>query len=297
MTVQPAPGLSAEWLNAWLAAIGITVLVPDTRLRWTEEANPVAEIEVPGDVPLAARIVEELPSIEAIDQLAIAKRHPGASEEFARNVSLTAYKERAALARGQHDFSLGCSVTDLQATDVANLPHGPFDPPAPRGETLHDRLRKCAEHLAAADAEQLVEASLRGRGTRIKANGLGFDYRRFASGSHADAEKSVDPVVEVLAFSGLAFFPVRGDGRRERTAGWNPPWNERSAFAWPVWCPLLNRWGIDALLDQVHTAPPTLQRERASLRRLGVHGAFGTVAYKHTGQSDVTRAYASERLW
>ena len=30
-----APGLPADWLNGWLAAIGVTVLIPGARLRWT----------------------------------------------------------------------------------------------------------------------------------------------------------------------------------------------------------------------------------------------------------------------
>jgi len=46
-----APGLTADWLNAWLAAIGVTVLVPGIRLGWSADPLPVAHFDIPvGDV-------------------------------------------------------------------------------------------------------------------------------------------------------------------------------------------------------------------------------------------------------
>jgi len=38
-----APGLTADWLNAWLAAIGVTVLVPQARLSdpFPNSTNPL----------------------------------------------------------------------------------------------------------------------------------------------------------------------------------------------------------------------------------------------------------------
>ena len=42
MAEVKCPGLPAFWLNAWLAAVGATVLVPRIRLRWTGDRTPVA---------------------------------------------------------------------------------------------------------------------------------------------------------------------------------------------------------------------------------------------------------------
>jgi hypothetical protein len=59
-----------------------------------------------------------------------------------------------------------------------------------------------------------------------------------------------------------------------------------------VWSDALDAWGIDALLDCFHAE----MGADAPLRRWGVIGAFQTVPYKPRGSSDVTRAYASERV-
>ena len=294
MATQVASGLAASWLNAWLAAVGITVLLPDARLRWTDGAQPLAEFDLPRDASLVSLIATVLPDLETVDELLIVKRHGDAAEKFGRQVSLDSFRSRAELARRRHrDFSLSISVTDLEAAlDPSKLPHSDFDPPAPKGETLHDRLRRCVAYVVETDeSEARIAATLQGRGRRIKANGLGFDYRRLVSGSHAGTDTYVDPVVEILAFFGLALFPVRGDGTRARTLGWSKPFSQRHAFCWPIWHPFLDRWAIDALLDRCR------QHDNAGVRRLGAHGAFGTVAYKTCGQKDVTRAYASERLW
>ena len=81
-----------------------------------------------------------------------------------------------------------------------------------------------------------IRDSLTGRAGRVKDNGLGFDQTRL--GSQADETSIwIDPVVEVLAFFGLALLPVRGRGAdrqldrfadtRERQRGW-PAFVERT---------------------------------------------------------------------
>ncbi len=295
MAATLAPGLPANWINAWLAAIGITVIVPNSRLRWTNDPLPIAEIDIPNN-SAAAAIADALPTMDALAALAIARQHPDALEPFPRNVSLDAYRDRAHLVRTTHDFSLAATVTDLinDPKRLTDLSHSPFDPPAPKGLTLHDRILNCAKALHdRPTAEAAIAATLRGTPQRIKANGLGFDYRRIANGSHPDAEKYVDPVVELLAYYGLALFPIVGDGHVDRPRGWNDRPSHQHAFRWPTWTPWLDRWGIDALLDRAQlTNPPTRRR----LRLLGVTAVFASVSYAATGTSDATRAYASERI-
>jgi hypothetical protein len=293
----PAPGLTADWLNAWLAAVGVTVLVPEARLGWTDDVRPVAEFDLPGHGAAAEIIAAHLPTIDDIDHLAIARHAQNDVEELRRKVSLSAYRQRAALTRASNDFSLGVSITDLTPRlDEANLPHSPFDPPAPRGETLHSRLRKCVESLGDSFVA-CVDASLQGHARRVLANGLGFDFRRLASGSHADGNKYIDPVVEILAFYGLAFFPMRGGLDGEHARGWTQRASRRGAFQWPVWRMHLDRWAIDALLDRIPPIEASARQHTTTLKLLRVTAIFGSVPYQETGPMDATRAYASERVW
>lgn len=281
-----APGLTGEWLNGWLAALGITVLLDDARLCWTGDAAPHAVIE--HDAPeLAAHLAAALPAGVDLARRVIARAHPDTDQPFPRNVPLASYAQRAALARRRDDWTLSSSVTDLGGDDGKGLAaHGPFDPPAPRGETLHDRVLRCRDALGDGVAEW-VSDSLNGVGRRIKANGLGFDHRRLQASADAPAT-FVDPVVELLAFYGLAFFPVRGTGQRGVARGWTAGPLTRGAFTWPVWRPSLDRWAIDALLDILASTP-------VRARLLGVTEAYATVPYAPKATSDVTRAYASER--
>ena len=53
--------------------------------------------------------------------------------------------------------------------------------------------------------------SFAGRAVRVKDNGLGFDQTRLGSLAD-DTSIWIDPVVEELAFFGLAILPVRGKG-------------------------------------------------------------------------------------
>lgn len=278
-----APGLSGDWLNGWLAALGITVLVDGTRLRWSEDRVPVAILARPSEEDMAEAIAERLPSAARLGALAIARPFP-------RIVGRDGYRMAAEVARAAKDFSLGSSVTDLAAKkESGELAHSRFDVPAPRGQTLWDRLERCRQALAQwPSVPDAVRATLAGGGMRVDANGLGFDFKRIPSGDQPG--KYVDPVVECLAFFGLAFFPVRGDGRNEgRTRGWrlNPP-----SFSWPTWSAPLDRWAIDALVGLV------LRESVARWRGLGmgITEVFEAVRFQKTGDMDQTAGLASRRV-
>lgn len=279
-----SPGLRANWLNAWLAALGVTVLVDGARLRWTKDAVPIAVLEVTSAADVAVAVAEALPGLDQLRALAIARPHL----EMWR-VQRERYRTAAAVARSRRDFSLAVSLTDLAPPDDSGvLRHGLFDQGVPGGRTLWDRLRRCRETLdSAGRVEELVRRSLEGVGERFRIDGLGFDVTRIGAADFPD--KYVDPVIEYLAFWGLAFFPVRGDGRTLRPRGWqvNPP-----ILFWPAWEPPLDRWAIDALLG--------LTFREKEVRRwrdlgLGIHKVYESVRYQASGK-DVTAGFASRAV-
>jgi hypothetical protein len=308
-----ARGLPASWLNGWLAAVGAAVLVPDLRLAWTDDAVPLARFELDIGSDVAEAIAEALPTLEDLQRLAIARHRPDAPE-LPRTATLNAFRSRAELVQSgvvvAGDRSLEMSVTDLYDLRSEQVPHAPFDPPVPKGVTLYERVvacRKAVEGLG--HASEVVRASLLGRGRRVQNNGLGFDYRRSADSVHADSERHSDPVVETLAFFGLHLFPLRGNGRTKqqpRQRGFTDRASRRHAFRWPCWDEPLDVWAIDALLDRFHALGkrrPDNESEIhwdrqavATLRRLGVHGVYGSVYQQPRGQADSYRAFASERL-
>lgn len=281
--VTVAPGLPADWLNGWLAAVGVTVLLPDARLAWTGDPTPLARFEVPPGASLAQRIASALPSLRDLDALVIASS--------GRDVGMAAFRDLSQAARVRRDASLASSVTDLVQAEDGKAAHGRFDPPTPRGETLFTRLRKCRLALVEGITER-VEGTLEGRGSRIAANGLGFDYRRLRAAVHS-GDLHVDPLVECLCFAGLELFPVRGSGMASaQTRGWLRSGTRAERFVWPAWTPTLDRWGIDALLDATHSAPADGER----LGLLGVTAVFESASYQRRGSADVATGYASRRL-
>ena len=198
-----------------------------------------------------------------------------------------------------------CAACQLQhhcLPDVTSAPKkvttGTFDPPVPRGFTLHDRLVRVSE-LVEPSVERLVE-SLHGTAARVKNNGLGFDIKRLASQAD-DTDPWVDPVIEVLVFFGLALLPVRGIGTDKRTnkfarssarqRGWK---RDRAGtelrFHWPAWSPPLDSAAIDALLDIWSW------KDRRRWASVGVHGGWRTVRFQRRSSRDVTRGFGAERL-
>lgn len=275
-----APGLMADWLNAWLAAIGVTVLLPRVKLSWTDEIVPHAVFLLPDeDYDLATEIASALPSATDLESLPIARTHARSEAEFPRTVSIESFRDRARLERAQGTCILAACNTDLRDRDLERLPDSPFNPPAPRGVTLWERVVACR---AAVDGPAQVSATLNGTAERLSGNGLGFDPRRAATGvppGGADFLR-IDPVVELLAFEALSLFPIRGDGRRAQTRGWTGPSSRRHSFVWFSWNEPLDRYAIDAALDQ----PAVVARRR-----------WGVVPYLSTG-NDVTKRYFSEPI-
>lgn len=282
-------GLPASWLNAWLAAVGTTVLDPRIRLHWTAGSNPLAVLSAEGVDPLAA-VVESWPNAGLLIDLPIAKNWRE-TVRFPRNIPVGEFKERVRSARGhRHSWSLSSTITDLCVDEHGEVDHAPFDPPAPQGVTLHDRLTKV--HSAIEPTIKRIADSLSGRAPRIQANGLGFDIARL--GSQADEAKPfVDPVIETLAFFGLKILPVRsGVDQRVRQRGWLRIRGDKSdrRFMWPAWNQPLDCAGIDALMD---VWKPDRKRDWS---RIGISAGWRCVPRISRGSNDVKRAFGSEPL-
>ena len=297
MTQVQCPGLPADWVNAWLAAVGITVLDQRIRLHWTTTSSPVAVLSAVGCDPIEA-LIEAWPDTAFLSELPIAETWRGTTA-IKRKVPVEAFRERARVARGhRHAWALSSTMTDLCVDQDGEVAHAPFDPPAPRGAYLHQRLVKVHKHVDPSATH--IQDALRGQPVLVKDNGLGFDQGRLASSSDT-TDPLTNPVVEVLAFFGLCLLPVRGagtdrrlDGRAnisEQQRGFMPfKVGERHKFHWPAWNRPLDRDGIDAILDSWE---PTRQ---AGWPLLGIHSAWQSVQYQNQGSLDSTRAFGSERL-
>lgn len=282
-----APGLPADWLNAWLAAIGIASLLDEVKLSWSDEVVPHAIFTTATSIEdFTRKIAERLPKARDLESTAIARHHKDTSNDFERTVLVDTFRERAKIERKDRGYLLAASVSDMSMRrDPDEIDHGPFDPPAPRGETLFSRAIKCAQLLGGdlKDLEDAVGQTLRGTFARIKANGLGFDCRRLSTGvqtSGRGSEVHVNLVIELLALAALRHFPCRGDGYVVRQRGWNASASRRGAFVWYTWQPPLDIWAIDALLDLPE--------------RLTTH-AWQSVPYRPSSSSDTTRAYFSKQ--
>lgn len=286
-TLEPfeAPGLPASWLNAWLAAIGVTVLLPDVRLSWSQDDTPHAIFWGARADYLATRIAEHLPATSDIETSPIARHLPDLMHPFNRSVTLESYRERAEVERRNDGHLLAATLSDLKAdADVQDLDHSPFDPPAPRGETLSARALSCRRQLpdAGPDLSAAVAGTLSGAPTRVQANGLGFDSRRLGGGvfPKQQLKREVDPVVELLILPALRLFPFRGDGQRLLQRGFTGAPSRIGALVWRAWPMCLDSWGIDAWLDRPTPEAP----------------AWRLIPYRAATASDVTRAYFSDPI-
>ena len=290
------PGLPASWLNGWLAAVGATFLNPALRLRWTTDGTPSAVLCSREGDPVSL-LADSWPSRAQLEDMPIKRTWPDL-EAMPRNVPVDAFRQRAQTLRGEAlAWTLSSTVTDLHVDDKGNVAHAPFDPPVPRGLVLHDRLLR----IHFEPSVERIRQTLRDIGERIESNGLGFDIARMGSAADS-ASKWVDPVVETLAFFGLAMLPVRGrgtdarSGRRERPStiqrGWVREKGRRTRpwFAWPAWSEPLDYPAIDALLD-VWSA-----KDKATWTPVGIQASWRSVSYEAKSTSDTTRGYGSERL-
>ena len=297
-------GLPAFWINGWLAAVGATVLDRRIRLHWTT-SDHLAVLSATDCDPVAA-LVESWPKQALLEDLPIAEQWQGAGV-LQRKVPVASFQERVRVARkhgNAHLWTLSSTMTDLSLDKNGEVAHAPFDPSGPGTiKWLHHRLSRAHAHVRQPSARR-IRASLAGEAPRVQDNGLGFDPARI--GSQADkTDAYTDPVVEVMAFFGLALLPMRGrgvdgsrasktygDGGRQR--GWRRPAGSRGAprFHWPAWGQPLNVDGIDALLDLWLRNPDNQKRWPP----LGVHAAWLSARYEALSTSDPTKAYGSERL-
>ena len=292
-------GLPASWVNAWLAAVGVTVLDPHIRLHWTVD-SPAAVLSSDEIDPVES-LAESWPDSEFLRDLPIAENWSGAGR-LTRRVSVEQFIARTGKARGHPcAWTLSSTMTDLSVDQNGRVVHAPFDPAGPGTiKWLHRRLLKVHGQVGAAHRQRLLD-SLVGQADRVKGNGLGFDSTRL--GSMADGTNPwTEPVVETLAFFGLAIFPMRGRGvdRRharirnsdDRQRGWRtiPGSDEPRRFLWPAWEQPLDVAGIDALLDSWNPW------RKQTWAHVGVHAAWKSVRYLHRATADTTRAIGAEML-
>ena len=299
MPCATCPGLPADWLNGWLAAVGTTVLDSRLRLQWTADGNPLAVLSAETVDPLAA-LVESWPDAGLLKELPIAENWKD-TVRLERKVPVDAFADRVRSARGhRHSWTLSSTMTDLCVDENGEVAHAPFDPAGPGTiKWLHHRLTKV--HSKVEPTIERIRDSLDGQAVRIEDNGLGFDQTRLGSQAD-DAPKWVDPVVETLAFFGLAVLPVRGNGvdrrlnprasARETQKGWlkNARDQPGRRFVWPAWSQPLDTAGIDALMDVWKP------ERRSSWARLGIQAGWQSVQLMPRGSADTTRAFGSEPL-
>lgn len=308
---RECPGLPAEWINGWLAAVGTTVLDPEMRLSWTSGPSPIAVLHHPDKEPEAA-LSEAWPGKRRLEEMPLARDFQG-SIPLERQVPIETFVKRVESSRGHPDaWTLTSSLTDL-AIDSGKAAHAPFDPAGPGTiKWLHHRLLKIYDHIAQDDVDELATAiknAIDGISVPVIDNGLGFDISRLPDRAREGVRIMVEPVVEVLAFFGLALLPVRGDGLRQRKVrvrqrGHGIGGRRENTFVWPAWSQPLDRWGIDALLDAWHrTWKPHNTDEGLEWRmrrldwdRLGVNAGWTTKPYRPTASADSTRGFSSERI-
>ena len=299
MTQVTCPGLPADWINGWLAAVGATVLDARIRLHWTTDGAPFAVLSAAAGDPVNC-LVESWPDTALLSDLPIGEDWKGAGT-VRRKVPVEAFVTRARAARShRYSWTLSSTMTDLCVDENGEVAHAPFDPAGPGTiKWLHHRLMKIHEQVEPSVAR--IRDSFAGQAVRVKDNGLGFDQTRLGSLSDV-ASIWIDPVVEELAFFGLAILPVRGRGNDRRrdhhadVAAWQRGWRHTPGsrdprrFNWPAWHQPLDSAGIDALMDVWHP------QRKPAWSRVGVHAAWRSVRFQPRGSADTTRAFGAERL-
>ena len=293
------PGLPASWINGWLASVGATVLDSRIRLHWTGDRTPVAVLSADEVDPVAA-VIESWPDTALLTDLPIAE-HWRSAGQLRRKVSVEEFAARARAARSdRYSWALSSTMTDLCVDETGGVAHAAFDPAGPGTiKWMHHRLLKV--HGQVEPSIERIRDSFAGQATRVKDNGLGFDHTRLGSQSDSTS-RWIDPVVEVLAFFGLAILPVRGRGidrrlsrfadAREIQRGWLKTVGSKPErrFMWPAWRQPLDYAGIDALLD---VWKPD---KKAIWSRTGVHAAWQSVQFEWRSSADTTRAFGAEQL-
>jgi hypothetical protein len=288
-----AGGWSADWLVGWLAAVGTVVVMPHWQLSWTDERLPVAVLHGPCSAAEVATALAEVLASDPLGRLSIARHHPDGPPELTRNFGVDVFASRASIERDAHDGMLEASVTDLVPPGPEGLRHSFFDLPAQQGKTLHDRACAVSEIVLRNEPAKVLAASIEGHGRRYQANGLGLDARRLP-GSGDKTGVWCDPASELMAFFALALFPARG-GTEVEVRGWaRRPGGAR--FTWPAWAGGLDRWAIDAMLDEVANGTRSSEvPSRHLLRRWSITALFTSRRQQSRGD-DRNSGFGSLRL-
>lgn len=269
------------------------------RLHWTQDSN-LAVLSAENCDPVEA-LVESWPDEVTLSEMPLANEWKGTGL-LGRRVTVDEFTERVRATRGHREsWTLSSTMTDLSVDANGLVAHAPFDPAGPGTiKWLHYRLSKIHRHVAEPTVER-IRSSLAGDAPRVNDNGLGFDQTRLGSQSDK-SDPWTDPIVEVMAFIGLALLPFRGRGSdariqrarfgSERQRGWRKPTGSREdpQFYWPAWGQPLDADAIDALLDAWDP------HRKSGWPLLGVHGGWHTVRFLPPEQSDRRRAFGAVRL-
>jgi hypothetical protein len=286
MNQQLCPGLLAEIPHQWLAAVGATVIAEELRLSWTDDPSPCAVLhsphKTPGEVLHAA-----WPSRDDFAQIPIVEWNLNNKQD----IPLTEFRRMANAGLSEdHAWSLAAAATDLARSNRATktAERGPFNPGFQGPSSPHRSLVKMVA-CTAADIAQSLEGIL----PSAKGDGLGLDPDRFPDPQGTGTGvKTIHPI-EIMAFFGLALFPLRGDGTvdasQARQRGWTIRRGSGDIFRWPAWRKPLDRWAIDALLDAWN--PDRRPVDEA----LGVTAAWRSLRVDRPGKNP-GRGYTSERL-
>ena len=126
MTQLTCPGLPADWINGWLAAVGATVLDTRLRLHWTTDGAPLAVLSAAEIDPVDA-LCESWPDRAQLSDMPIAEKWKGAGE-LRRKVPVEAFVTRARAVRGHPcSWTLSSTMTDLSVDENGEVAHAPFD--------------------------------------------------------------------------------------------------------------------------------------------------------------------------
>ena len=298
-------GLTADTLTGWMAAVGVTVVQQDLRLRWTDDPIPVAVLtHRTGKNPIEIltdswkELGDRLKSMPGY-------RDSSTNKNDLRHISVRALKTKIGMDRGNADgFSLTSSLTDLRWTKDGKAVYGPFEISGP-GSTKWAHHRALKMWRTVGDPASAIRKLFEGTTERAGGYGLGWDARRMID--VRDVTKGtgqlVEPVAETLAYFALALFPVRGEGKqvkegvRAHQRGWGIGPYRENEFILPAWEQTLDRWAIDALLTAWHNTWKRRRKDnqwhsqQGAWELLGVHSAWKTASYRPKDRNDRNRGY------
>ena len=287
MNDHECPGLLAEKLDQWLAAVGATFLAENIRLSWSDDTSPCAVLHG-GDSPPVIALHDAWPTPEAFAKIPIVDWNL----HEAQDVPLTRYGDMTRSGIGQRDsWALAAAVTDLapNTRQRACAARGPLNPGFPGRSSPQKSIHSM---LVEPTSRGSIAGALNGTLLGDKGDGLGLDPDRFQDSQGRGTGVSTVYPVQVMAFYGLTLFPLRGgdpDRGRGRQRGWITRQRQEPVFRWPAWRQPLDWHAIDALLDAWNPTRTPISRS------LGTTGAWETVRINRPGQNPA-HSYASRRL-